>query len=121
MNITIDLLGKPYPKQRPRMVRGKIWTPSNKHEDALAMQMLKWKGAFEGNHQLGFLCWFYGADVRADGDNLWKLAADAAVKAGVIDDDRYIVHGSFTICHKDDAGNPFPETPSTRIVTGDWK
>lgn len=120
MNITIDVPGKPRPKARPRMVRGKIWTPSNKDEEAVAMQMLEHRGKFADMRDLSLCCWFYGADPRCDVDNLWKLYCDAAVKAGVIDDDRYIVHGFFEKRPVGNESNPFPDKPSTRVRIGQW-
>ena len=84
------------------------------------MFMLPFQGRFKGAENLAMLCWFYGADKRADGDNLWKLIADAAVRASVIDNDRFIVHGSFTLLAVGGPGNPFPDEPSTRVRIGGW-
>lgn len=123
MNLTIDLPGKPRPKARPRMVRGKIWTPSTPHEDEVATQMLVHQGKFAGQKGLSISTWFYGAHPRSDGDNLLKLVVDAAVKAGVIDDDKVsvVVQGSYECRGVNDEGNPFPGQPSTRVRIGLWK
>lgn len=121
MNIDINLPGRPIPKARPRMVRGKIWTPSNKKEDEVAKAMLQWKGAFKGKRDLSLSCWFYGAHASSDVDNLWKLYCDAAVKAGVIDDDRYIVHAFIEKRDVHNSGNPFLGEPSTKIRIGVWR
>lgn len=120
INITIDIPGKPKSKARPRMVKGKIWTPSSPEEDAVAMMMLPHKGKFADKRNLSFCCWFYGSNPRSDADNMWKLYADAAVKAGVIDDDRFIVHGFFEKRDVDNEGNPTPGEPSTRVRVGQW-
>lgn len=120
-NLTIDIPGKPRPKTRPRVNKnGVVWTKSAKDQEAVAFHMLPHKGAFAGKRRLALTAWFYGDDVRADGDNLWKLIADAAVQAGVIDDDNRITYGSFERCHVDDDGNPFPGKPGTRVIVGDW-
>jgi len=120
VNLNIDIPGRPVPKARPRMVRGKIWTPTNKHENEVAKFMLQHRGAFAGMRDLALQAWFYGASPTADGDNLWKLVCDAAVKAQVIDDDRYIVCGTFEKRPVGNQGNPFPNKPGTRIRIGVW-
>jgi Holliday junction resolvase RusA-like endonuclease len=112
--------GKPMPKQRPRMVRGRIWTPSTPHEEALAKELLSHQGEFKGVRRLSLVGLFYGADPRADGDNLLKLVADAVVRAGVIDNDNWILHGEFTKLPADHLSNPTPGRPCTRIAIREY-
>lgn len=121
--LQIDIPGKPKPKSRPRMVRGRIWTPSTPHENMVAAYMLPYQKRFEGRLDLAFLVWFYGADPRADLDNLLKLCVDACVKADVIDGDntKTLVYVSAEARRVDNEGNPFPNKPSTRIRIGGWK
>lgn len=122
MNMTVVVPGKPHSKARPRFNHktNRVWTPSTPHEDAVATQLLRYKGKFKGVRRIALLAWFYGADPRADGDNLWKLLADAAVKAQMIDDDRYIVHGAFTLFDVDAEENPTPGVPCTKMLVGNW-
>jgi len=97
------------------MVRGRIWTPSTPHEEEVATYMLVHQGAFKGVTELDLEGFFYGADPRADGDNLLKLVADAVVRAGVIDNDKFIIHGEFTKLPVDHPSNEVPGQPSTTV------
>ena len=120
VSLQIDIPGKPKPKARPRMIRNKIWTPSTPHENDVAMHMIQHQGAFKGQKGLAFLCWFYGADTRADGMSLWVLARDAAITAEVIDDVSSIVYGAFEQRRTDAESNPFADECSTRVRIGEW-
>jgi Holliday junction resolvase RusA-like endonuclease len=116
LELVVDIPGKPRAKTRPRMVRGRIWTPSTKDEEAVATQLLVHQGMFKGETRLSFFCGFYGADPRTDGDNLFKLVVDAAVRAGVIDNDRFVLHGGFEKFPVEHVSNPCPGQPATQIT-----
>lgn len=122
LNIQIDIIGKPHAKARPRWDSRsrRIYTPSTKYEIEFAKSLLPWKGKLTNEEKLAVCCFFYGANPSADGDNLWKFCLDALVRANVIDDDRFIIYGSFEKRGKEVEGNPFPGKPSTRINLGRW-
>lgn len=103
------------------MVRGRIWTPSTPHEEAVAKVLLAYRGTFKGMRGLSLVGLFYGADSRADGDNLLKLVVDAVGRAGVIDNDRFVVHGEFTKLPVGDPSNPLPGEPSTKITIREYE
>jgi hypothetical protein len=105
------------------MVNNRIWTPSTPYENEVATQLLSAKGMFKDQKGLSLSIWLYGADPRADGSNLFKLVEDAAVKAGMFDDDniKVICYGSWESRPVDHESNPFPGKPSTRIRVGDWR
>ena len=90
--IKLTIEGEPIPKARPRMVNGRIWTPSNEAENAVAMVLRSsgYAGRFKGCKSLAVAFGFHGGSKLADIDNLVKFALDALVKSEIIPDDRYV-------------------------------
>jgi len=91
---SVTIPGKPVPKARPRPNRrGGVWTPSKAAQTAVAYHFNRYRGRY-GKQRIMAYAVFY-VHVRnpvhlPDGDNLWKLVADAMEEAGVVDNDRQI-------------------------------
>jgi Holliday junction resolvase RusA-like endonuclease len=92
------ITGKARPKVRPKARRRgnhvQVYTPSSKHEEAVAdhFRSAGWGGRLAGCRTVKVGCTFYHPHKLADVDNLAKLILDALVKAAVFDDDRDVVY-----------------------------
>lgn len=86
--------GKPVPKARPRPnPHGGVWTPSKKDQTWVAYHFLPYRGRYGAEKIMvycDFYCWWRQPQHEPDGDNLFKLVADAMEEAGVLDNDRQI-------------------------------
>jgi len=103
VTIQIDVPGEPVPKGRPRMGRGRAYTPDRTRR---AEEAVVWSWIAEGRPTLPADCYYeveatftYALPARprhpypgrSDLDNLAKLVVDALVTAGAIPDDRRMV------------------------------
>lgn len=93
--VKVTIEGAPIPKARPRVVQGgkHVFTSSSEAENACAkiLRDSGYAGRLKGCKRIAVAMRFYGADKRADIDNLAKFYLDAMVKADLIPDDRYVV------------------------------
>lgn len=91
--IKIVIEGRPVPKSRPRMVRGRVYTPRKTQQ---AEEKIAWYAIAQGIKPLeGYLkveCRFYfKGKQHSDCDNLLKLVADSGNKGILWKDDRQIL------------------------------
>jgi Holliday junction resolvase RusA-like endonuclease len=114
--IKLTIEGEPIPKARPRMVRGRIYTPTHDAENAAALVMRSsgYAGRFAASRSLQVSMFFYGAKKQADIDNLGKLYLDALVKSGIVKDDRYVM--ALWLQRMPDDGEPRVE-----VMVGEWR
>lgn len=89
----IEIPGTPVPKQRPRLVSGRVFTPSKTHA---AEELIAWKARAAGARistsdvsvTVGF---YFTGKRRGDIDNLVKTVLDALNGVAYVDD-RQVVH-----------------------------
>ena len=92
-SVTIE--GNPVPKARFRTNRrGGGWTPSEAAEEYVAFHFLPYRHRYVDGQEIMVYCEFH-CHVRnpvhlPDGDNLFKLVADAMQRAYVVKNDRQI-------------------------------
>lgn len=93
-NVTIiEIPGTPVPKQRPRLVSGRVFTPSKTHA---AEELIAWKARAAGvristdvvSVTVGF---YFTGQRRGDIDNLVKTVLDALNGVAYVDD-RQVLH-----------------------------
>jgi len=74
------IMGRPQPKQRPRVTKSHTYTPSKttSRENQILAKWQEIYGREELEDDLELICQFFYSDRRtADADNLIKLVADA--------------------------------------------
>lgn len=110
----IDTVGEPIPKGRPRtskariresdgaLIQGHTYTPEQTRsaEDAWRWTMMDARRLDQAiPHPVGVLAYFRSAYSRSDGDNLFKLVADA-MNGTILADDVQIVEHHIHVLHR---------------------
>jgi Holliday junction resolvase RusA-like endonuclease len=90
----VTIPGKPVPKARARPnPRGGVFSPSKTAQTFVAFHFTPYRGRY-GDKTIwvacDFFCWWRQPQHEPDGDNLFKLLADAMEEAGVVNNDRQI-------------------------------
>ena len=67
-----------------------MWTPSKKAQTWVAYHFRPYRGRYPSEPILVYAVFCVNARSQADGDNLFKLVADAMQEAGVVGNDRQI-------------------------------